>query len=91
MLKAIPAIGERYRDAAYYEFAEVYALKLDTQQSAAKRQRPLSMGGSGTQALLPSRWDPFLGPRQGRSRVGNCGTGVRLNLILRVRNTGRAI
>ena len=69
-LKAIPAIGERYRDAAYYEFAEVYARKLGLGNGERSRQRPRNgMGRSGTQALLPSRWDPFLDPARKDDRV----------------------
>ena len=66
VLKAISAIGERYRDAAFYQFAQVYAQAGLIDEAA----RALEMAWAKRDPGLASiQVDPFLDPARKDNRV----------------------
>jgi serine/threonine-protein kinase len=65
-LKAIPAIGERYRDAAYYQFAQVYAQAGLIDEAASALEMAWVKRDPG---LASIQVDPFLDPARKDNRV----------------------
>ena len=65
-LKAIPAIGERYRDAAYYQFAEVYTQAGLMTQAVSALEMAWVKRDPG---LASIQVDPFLDPARKDDRV----------------------
>ena len=65
-LKAIPAIGELYRDAAYYQFAQVYAQAGLIEKAASALEMAWVKRDPG---LASIQVDPFLDPARMDNRV----------------------
>ena len=65
-LKAIPAIERRYRDAAYYQFAQVYAQAGSIDEAVQALEMSLNKRDPG---LASIQVDPFLDPVRKDKRV----------------------
>jgi TolB-like protein len=64
-LKAIPAIERRYRDAAYYQFAQVYAQAGSIDEAIQALEKSWAKRDPG---LASIQVDPFLDPVRGDNR-----------------------
>lgn len=65
-LKAIPAIGKRYGDAAFYQFAQIYAQTGLIDEAAKALEMALAKRDPG---LASIQVDPFLDPARKDNRV----------------------